>query len=210
MLCEVAASKFNSEPSATVTTPVLVSIANRPPASSVRLYVTVFVVASPSLADAVIPTGVPLAAFSATLLDTGLASTGVDTEDSLTSLILMVTVIVVNDESLLVARMMISYEDAASRSIASATVTTPVFGSIANRPPASSVSEYVTISVPSASSAVAMTPTGAPMAEFSTTRFTEASLSETALIPPSLTSVIVTLIVCVSVRVPSLTCTVTS
>ena len=155
------------------------------------------------------PTSDPLAEFSATLLAVGSESTGVDTGDSFTSLMLMVNVSDVNDVSLLVARMMISYDAAASRSIAPATVTIPVFGSIANRPPASSVSEYVTTSVPSASVADAITPTVVPSTEFSATVSAAALLSTTALTAPSLTSVIVTLIVCVSVRAPSLTSTVT-
>ena len=61
------------------------------------------VVASLSAADAVIPTSVPFAAFSATLLAVALASTGVETGDSFTSVMLIETVSVVNDVSLLVA-----------------------------------------------------------------------------------------------------------
>ena len=87
------------------------------------------------------------------------------------------------------ARMVIVYDAAASRSIAPATVTTPVFASIANRPPALLVSEYVTTSVPSGSVARAVMPTAVPIDEFSTTVFGEASLSTTALTAPSLTSV---------------------
>ena len=61
---------------ATVTTPVVELMAKRPPALSVRLKVT----AGPfgSVEEAVIPTGVPLAAASATLLAAALLSAGVE------------------------------------------------------------------------------------------------------------------------------------
>ena len=98
-------------------------------------------------------------------------------------------VCVVNEVSVLVARMVISYDEAASRSIAPATVTTPVFGSIANRPPALLVSEYVTTSVPSGSVADAVTPTVVPITEFSATLLAAGLLSTIALTAPSLTSV---------------------
>ena len=126
---------------ATVTTPELASIANRPPALSVSEYVTVLVVASASLAAAVIPTAVPLAAFSSTALAATLLSAGVVTSNSSTSPIVMVNVRVVVVVSLLVARTVMSYVPAASRSIPPATVTTPVVAWMANRPPALSSSE---------------------------------------------------------------------
>ena len=156
---------------------------------------TVLVVASLSVAEAVMPTSVPFVAFSTTLFAVVSASTGVDTDDSFKSLIPIVTVSDVNEVSLLVARMAMSNDAATSRSIAPATVTTPVFASIANRPPALLVSEYVTTSVPSGSLADAVMPTVVPIAEFSATVLLVASLSITALTPPSLMSVIVTLMV---------------
>ena len=81
------------------------------------------------------------------------------------------------------------YEPAASRSITPATVTTPVFVLIANRPPALSSSEYVTTSVPSASVANPVTPTVVPFVEFSLTKLAAELMSETAVTPLSFTSV---------------------
>ena len=148
-----------------------------------------FVVASLSLADAVMPTSVPFTVFSETLFAVTFASAGVETENSFTSAMPIETVTVVNEVSLLVARMVMLYDAAASRSMAPATVTTPVFASIAKCPPALSVSEYVTTSVPSGSAARAVIPTAEPSVEFSATEFAAASLSTTALTAPSLTSI---------------------
>ncbi len=58
-----------------------------------------------------------------------------------------------------------------------ATVTSPVFGSIAKRPPASSLKLYVTSSEPSASDAKAVMPTDVPTLAFSSTAFVDASVS---------------------------------
>ena len=93
---------------ATVTTPELASIANRPPASSVSEYVTVLVVASASLAAAVMPTVVPLAAFSSTALAEPFAVGRRGHVESSTSPIVMVNVRVVVVVSLLVARTVMS------------------------------------------------------------------------------------------------------
>ena len=66
----------------------------------------------------------------------------------------------------------------ASRSMAPATVTTPVDGSMANCPPASSSSEYVMpLVVASPSLARAVMPTAVPNAAFSSTASAAASLS---------------------------------
>src|SRR3954470_13946892 len=72
----VAVSKFSSVPLATVTTPVLLLMANRPPALLVRLYTT----GGPlgSVEEAVMPTQVPLPAPSPTLFAAALVSTGVE------------------------------------------------------------------------------------------------------------------------------------
>ena len=85
MLCEAAASRSSSVPSATVTTPVDPLIANRPPALSSSEYVIALVVASASLAAAVIPTTVPLAAFSSTALAAAFVSLRRRTSNSSTS-----------------------------------------------------------------------------------------------------------------------------
>ncbi len=70
---------------------------------------------------------------------------------------------------------------AVSKSIAPATVTSPVFGSIANRPPASSLKLYVTpLFEPSASDAKAVMPTDVPIALFSLIAFVVSSVSEIA------------------------------
>ena len=66
--------------------PELKSIANRPPASSSSEKLTVFVVASSSVATTVIPTAVPLAASSLTVFASAFASVGVVTSNSFTSL----------------------------------------------------------------------------------------------------------------------------
>src|SRR5262245_3687842 len=73
------AGPSTSAPLATVTTPVLALMANRPPASSVRLYITPLPPARPlgSVDEAVIPMAVPFAAPSATLLAVMSLSTGV-------------------------------------------------------------------------------------------------------------------------------------
>ena len=82
MLCDAAASRSSSEPSATVTTPLSASIAKRPPASSNSEYVTPLVVASSSVAKPVTPTVVPFAAFSLTALEVPSVSTGAVTSNS--------------------------------------------------------------------------------------------------------------------------------
>ena len=99
------------------------------------------VVASASLAEAVTPTSVPLAAFSFTALAEPLLSVGAVTSNSSTSPMVIVKVRVVVLVSVLVARTVMAYVPAASRSIPLATVTTPVVAWIANRPPALSSSE---------------------------------------------------------------------
>ena len=77
---------------ATVTTPVVESIANLPPALLVSEYVTPLVVASASEAEAVIPTSVPFDAFSFTAFVVPSLSTGVVTANSFASLIAIVNV----------------------------------------------------------------------------------------------------------------------
>ena len=72
---------------ATVTTPVVLSMANRPPSLFCKEYVMVLLVESASLADAVIPTKVPTVAFSFTLLLVALVSVTEPTSNSSTSLI---------------------------------------------------------------------------------------------------------------------------
>ena len=87
------------------------------------------------------PTAVPITAFSSTALAVASVSLTARTSNSSTSLTSMVKIWSVNDPSLLVARtVMFELGPSASRSIAPATVTTPVLASIANRPPSSSVS----------------------------------------------------------------------
>ena len=78
-------SRFNN--AAVVTTPVFESIAKFPPSLLNRLYVTVFVVESASLADAVTPTAVPIATFSSTASLAESASAGIVTANSLASTI---------------------------------------------------------------------------------------------------------------------------
>ena len=70
------AGPTSSAPLATVTTPVVLLMANRPPALLVKLYTT----GGPlgSVEEAVMPTKVPLAAPSATLFADPLTSTGVE------------------------------------------------------------------------------------------------------------------------------------
>ena len=97
----------------------------------------VLVVASASLAEAVIPTSVPTAAFSATLLAAALASLIAPTSNSSTSVRLTVKACVLKLPSAEVARTTMPWLAAASRSSAPATVTTPLLASIAKRPPAS-------------------------------------------------------------------------
>ena len=104
MLCDVAVSKSNKVPSATVTTPLLVSIAKRPPALSLNAYVTV-VPASASVPSAVTPTVEPVAEFSATTFVTALLSTRT-TGLSFTLHKLIVNVSVWIEPSLLVAVML--------------------------------------------------------------------------------------------------------
>ena len=99
-----APSASRSIAPATVTTPVLASMANRPPALSVSEYVIVLVVASASLAAAVILTTVPLAAFSFTALAMASLSVTAPTSNSSTSLIVMLNTWSVNEPSLEVAR----------------------------------------------------------------------------------------------------------
>ncbi|MNS51026.1 hypothetical protein D3C72_836900 [compost metagenome] len=97
---------------------------------------TALVVASASLAKAVMPTREPMAMFSSTALAAALVSVGVVTSNSSTSLMAMVKVCAWLEPSALVAVTSIfTLAPRASRSMAAATVTTPVAGSMANRPP---------------------------------------------------------------------------
>src|SRR5215471_8221285 len=75
-------AKFSRLPFATVTTPVEASIANRPPASSLNVYVTAPPLTSDE--DAVMPTAVPLPAPSTMLLVAPFASLGTDGAASVT------------------------------------------------------------------------------------------------------------------------------
>ena len=68
---------------------------------------------------------------------------------SLTFVTPMVNTCVTDEPSVDVARTTIAWLAAVSKSSAPATVTTPVLASMANRPPASLSSEYVTVSVAS-------------------------------------------------------------
>ena len=70
-----------------MTSPVLGSIAKRPPASSERLYVTPLFVPSASDAKVVMPTEVPTEAFSETELAVASVSVIAETSNSSTSLI---------------------------------------------------------------------------------------------------------------------------
>ena len=99
------------------------------------------VVASASLADAVTPTVVPTMAFSSTALAVASVSVTAPTSNSSTSPIAIVNTRVVVEVSVEVARTVMSYVPAASRSIPPATVTVPVFVSMVKRPPASSSRE---------------------------------------------------------------------
>ena len=118
------------------------------------------------------------------------------------------------EPSALVARTVMLCDALASRSSSKpfATVTTPVAPLIANRPPASSNSEYVTPFVVASSSVEnPVMPTAVPLAALSSTAFAVASLSVGAETSNSSTSLTVTLSDCESVPpAPSLTCTVTS
>ena len=100
------------------------------------------VVASASLAAAVTPTTAPTVAFSLTLLLVALVSLTEPTSNSSTSLIAMEKTWSVCEPSLEVALTVMEREaPSASRSIAAATVTTPVLLSMAKRPPSLSNSE---------------------------------------------------------------------
>ncbi len=208
-----AASRFRLAPAATVTTPLLLAIANRPPASSVRLYVMVLFVASASVAEAVTPTTVPAGEFSATSLAAPLTSVTGPTSNSSTSSTAIVKLAVLLP-SVLAARTVIVWLAAASRSrlAPAATVTTPLLPAIANRPPASSVRLYVMVLfVASASVAEAVTPTTVPAGEFSATSLAAPLTSVTGPTSNSSTSSTATLRFCTAVRpVPSLTVTCTT
>ena len=100
----------------------------------------VLVVASASLAAAVRPTLVPTNAFSSTALAAASVSVTAPMSNSSTSLMLMVKTWSVKEPSAEVARTVIlRLAPSASRSIAPATVTTPVLAWMANRPPSLSV-----------------------------------------------------------------------
>ena len=93
------------------------------------------VVASRSKALAVMPTVVPMATFSSTLLLVLSVSVGAVTSNSSRSLMAMVKVCVAVEPSLEVACTVIErVAPTISRLIAAAAVTTPVFVSMANRP----------------------------------------------------------------------------
>ena len=79
MSCDVSLSKSSWDASATVTTPVVPSIAKRPPALSINVYVIVLLVASSSCALAVIPTRSPFDAAYEMLFGSVFASVGVET-----------------------------------------------------------------------------------------------------------------------------------
>ena len=82
------------------------------------------------------PTVVPLAAFSLTALAAALLSVTAPVSNSSTSLIAIEKTWSVKEPSAEVARtVMLRLAPSASRSMAPATVTTPVLASIANRPP---------------------------------------------------------------------------
>ena len=135
MVCETADSRSSNVPSATVTVPEFASIAKRPPALSNNAYVTVLLVASESDDEALIPTVVPLAAFSSTALVVASVSTGAVVSNSSRSLILIVKTVSAVEPSLEVARIVIFREaPSVSRLIAAAVVTTPVLASIAKFP----------------------------------------------------------------------------
>ena len=92
------------------------------------------VVASASLALAVMPTSVPTAAFSATVLALALLSVGALTSNSSTSLTLITKLPIALDPSTEVARTNTVRVAPASRSSAPATLTTPVLASTTNSP----------------------------------------------------------------------------
>ena len=153
-------------------------MAKKPPGFDDRLYVTVSVT-SASVAKAVMPTAVPMAAFSATVLPDASASETAEMAVSLTSLTSMVKLCVLVEPSVDVAVTSMVWLVAVSASRLPATVTMPVFASMANRPPALSVRLYVTVSVTSGSVASAVMPTTAPTLASSSTAFAAALLSET-------------------------------
>ena len=84
--------------------PVPLAIANRPPAESSNEYEIVLFVASASEAEAVMPTAVPLAEFSANELAVALVSVTDPTSNSSTSVRLIVNTCVEKLPSLDVAR----------------------------------------------------------------------------------------------------------
>ena len=92
VMFRVAPSASRSIAPATETTPVLLLIENRPPSLSNRAKVIVFVVESESEAEAVIPTVVPMEAFSATVLAAAFESVTELVSNSSTSPMLMVNV----------------------------------------------------------------------------------------------------------------------
>ena len=89
MMCEDDCSKFSNEPSATDISPVIALMLNRPFESSSSEYVTALVVASASKANAVIPTTVPFATFSLTVLAVALVSVSAVTLNSFASTMAM-------------------------------------------------------------------------------------------------------------------------
>ena len=98
--------------------------------------------ASASVATAVIPTVVPAAAFSATVLVPELASVTEPMSNSSTSPIAIVKVCVATEPSEEAAcTVIVLLKPVVSALIAAAVVTTPVVASIWNSPPALSVSE---------------------------------------------------------------------
>jgi hypothetical protein len=130
-----APSASRSMAAATVTTPVVLSMANRPPSLFCKR-IGDGVVGSVDVAGGCGDTyTVPTAAFSLTLLLVALVSVTAPTSNSSTSLMAMEK-FDRWDPSLEVARtVMLREAPSASRSMAPATVTTPVVLSIANRPP---------------------------------------------------------------------------
>ncbi len=98
-------------------------------------------VASASLACAVMPTAAPMAALSATLLAAASASVTALTSNSSTSATAIENTWVLKLPSAEVARTVMLWLEALSRSRPPATVTTPVPEAMAKRPPALSSSE---------------------------------------------------------------------
>ena len=133
------------EPSATVTTPVFASIANRPPASSVRLNMSPYPCRPHRWPSAVTPTAVPLAALSETLLPDALLSVTAPTLDSDVSSLRLIAKVSERGAEPSAGRGLDRHVVCTWRShsratrLPSATVTTPVLASMVNRPPASSV-----------------------------------------------------------------------